>query len=117
MRSCGIKHIKEIYRPEDPISEGKYKGFVLLVFSNHVDAMSAFQRLRKHDAIFGCGRSARVAFARSSMHPSDESLLQVRWISIWFGCYIDNHHLPSSSINSNNHGSFFIYYVGKNSLY
>ncbi|XP_042512517.1 nuclear localization sequence-binding protein-like [Macadamia integrifolia] len=76
LKSFGIEQIEEIYLPDDPKNEGKRKGFALLEFNTHSDAMAAFQRLRKPDAIFGCDRSAKVAFAQSSIHPSEEALSQ-----------------------------------------
>lgn len=77
MKSLGIEEIEEIYLPNDPKNEEKNRGFALLEFRNHSDAMAAFQRLRKPDAVFGCDRSAKVAFAQSSIHPSEEALSQV----------------------------------------
>ncbi|KAG9445397.1 hypothetical protein H6P81_016737 [Aristolochia fimbriata] len=82
LKGYGVEQIEEIYLPEDPKNEGKSKGFALLEFSTHSDAMAAFQRLRKPDSIFGCDRSARVSFAQSSMHPSEEALSQVKTVYI-----------------------------------
>ncbi|THG20570.1 hypothetical protein TEA_004078 [Camellia sinensis var. sinensis] len=65
-------------RAYNPQKEGKIKGFALLEFSTHSDAMAAFQRLRKPDAVFGCDRSAKVAFAQTPMHPNQEILCQVK---------------------------------------
>ncbi|CAL5323055.1 unnamed protein product [Camellia sinensis] len=45
LKSYGIENIEEIYLPADPQKEGKIKGFALLEFSTHSDAMAAFQRL------------------------------------------------------------------------
>ncbi|XP_068634193.1 polyadenylate-binding protein, cytoplasmic and nuclear-like isoform X2 [Aristolochia californica] len=82
LKAYGVEQIEEIYLPEDPKNEGKSKGFALLEFGTHSDAMTAFQRLRKPDAVFGCDRSARVSFAQSSMHPSEEALSQVKTVYI-----------------------------------
>ncbi|KAI3969834.1 hypothetical protein MKX01_038302 [Papaver californicum] len=82
LKSLGIEQIEEIYLPDDPKNEEKTRGFALLEFSTHSDAMSAFQRLRKSDAVFGCDRSAKVAFAQSSIHPSEEALLQVKTVFV-----------------------------------
>lgn len=78
----GIEQIEEIYLPGDPKNEEITRGFALLEFSTRSDAMSAFQRLRKPDAVFGCARSATVAFAQSSTHPSEEALLQVKTVFV-----------------------------------
>ncbi|KAF5959883.1 hypothetical protein HYC85_001092 [Camellia sinensis] len=77
LKSYGIENIEEIYLPADPQKEGKIKGFALLEFSTHSDAMAAFQRLRKPDAVFGRDRSAKVAFAQTPMHPNQEIRSQV----------------------------------------
>ncbi|XP_043716166.1 heterogeneous nuclear ribonucleoprotein Q-like isoform X4 [Telopea speciosissima] len=82
LKSLGIEQIEEIYLPNDPKNEGKSRGFALLELSTHSDAMAAFQRLRKPDAVFGCDRSAKVAFAQSSIRPSEEALSQVKTVFI-----------------------------------
>ncbi|KAJ4951384.1 hypothetical protein NE237_028216 [Protea cynaroides] len=82
LKSFQIEQIDEIYLPDDPKIEGKNRGFALVEFSTHSDAMTAFQRLRKPDAVFGCDRSAKVAFAQSSIHPSEEALSQVKTVFI-----------------------------------
>lgn len=78
LKSYGIENIEEIHLPNDPQKEGKIRGFALLEFSTHSNALAAFQRLRKPDAVFGCDRSAKVAFAQTPMHPNEEVLSQVR---------------------------------------
>ncbi|OVA18683.1 RNA recognition motif domain [Macleaya cordata] len=82
LKTLGIEQVEEVYLPDDPKTEGKIRGFALLEFTSHSDAMAAFQRLRKPDAIFGCDRSAKVAFAQSSIHPSDEALSQVKTVFV-----------------------------------
>ncbi|XP_077235520.1 uncharacterized protein LOC143877391 isoform X2 [Tasmannia lanceolata] len=82
LKGYAVEQIDEIFLPEDPKNEGKNRGFALLEFNTHSDAMAAFQLLRKPDAIFGCDRSAKVAFAQSPMHPSEEALLQVKTVFV-----------------------------------
>ncbi|KAL6007967.1 hypothetical protein ACLOJK_033472 [Asimina triloba] len=82
LKGYGVEQIDDILFPEDPKGEGRSKGYAFLEFHTHSDAMTAFQRLRKPDAIFGCDRSARVAFAPSSMHPSEEALSQVKTVYV-----------------------------------
>eukprot|EP00268_Persea_americana_P014567 TRINITY_DN1649_c0_g1_i5.p1 TRINITY_DN1649_c0_g1~~TRINITY_DN1649_c0_g1_i5.p1 ORF type:complete len:893 (-),score=253.86 TRINITY_DN1649_c0_g1_i5:288-2966(-) len=82
LKGYGIEQIDEVFLPEDPKNEGKIKGYAFVEFSTHSDAMAAFQRLRKPDAVFGCDRSAKVAFAPSSMHPSEEILSQVKTVFV-----------------------------------
>ncbi|XP_058084485.1 uncharacterized protein LOC131232267 isoform X2 [Magnolia sinica] len=81
LKGYGIEQIEEICLPDDPKKEGKSKGFAFLEFSTHSDAMAAFQRLRKPDAVLGRDRSAKVAFAQS-LHPREEALLQVKTVFI-----------------------------------
>ncbi|KAA8533828.1 hypothetical protein F0562_031345 [Nyssa sinensis] len=82
LKLYGIGHVEEIHLPDDPKNEGKIKGFALLEFSTHSDAMEAFQRLRKPDAVFGRDRSAKVAFAQTPMHPSEDVLSQVKTVYV-----------------------------------
>lgn len=77
LKGYGIEQVEHVLLPDDPNNEGKIKGFALLEFNSHSDAMEAFQRLQKPDAVFGCDRSAKVAFAHTPMHPAEEVLLQV----------------------------------------
>ncbi|KAK1261556.1 hypothetical protein QJS04_geneDACA020532 [Acorus gramineus] len=78
LEGYGVKQIEEMFLPNDPKNEAKNKGYALLEFCSHSDAMAAFQLLRKPDAVFGRDRSAKVAFAQSSIHPSEEALLEVK---------------------------------------
>ncbi|KAF6168826.1 hypothetical protein GIB67_042133 [Kingdonia uniflora] len=75
LKSLGVEKIEEIHLPDDPNNEGKIEGFALLEFNNHFDAMAAFHRLRKPDAVFGCAKSAKVA-----LQPTEEALLQVKTV-------------------------------------
>ncbi|CAL9066719.1 unnamed protein product [Musa banksii] len=82
LKGYGIEQLEDIILPDDPKNEGKTKGFAFLEFNSHSDAMAAFQRLRKPDALFGRDRSAKVSFAENSMHPSEEVTLQVKTVYI-----------------------------------
>ncbi|KAF5190961.1 Heterogeneous nuclear ribonucleoprotein q [Thalictrum thalictroides] len=81
LKGFGIEQFEDVYLPDDLKNEGKIRGFAYLEFNTHSDAMSAFQRLRKPDAVFGRNRSAKVAFA-PSMHPSEEALSQVKTLYV-----------------------------------
>ncbi|CAK9161052.1 unnamed protein product [Ilex paraguariensis] len=81
-KSYGIEHIEELHLPDGPKNGGRIKGYALLEFNTHSDAMVAFHRLRKPDAVFGHNRSAKVAFTRASMHPNEEVLSQVKSVYI-----------------------------------
>ncbi|XP_057952757.1 polyadenylate-binding protein, cytoplasmic and nuclear-like [Malania oleifera] len=82
LKGYGIEQIEDIHLPEDSNNEGKIKGFALLEFTTHSDAVAAFKRLRMPDAIFGRDRSAKVAFAQTPMHPSEEALSKVKTVYI-----------------------------------
>ncbi|KAF8379313.1 hypothetical protein HHK36_028746 [Tetracentron sinense] len=82
LKSFGIEHIEDMYLPDDTKDEGKSNVIAFLEFSTHSDAMAAFQRLRKPDAVFGCDISAKVTFAQTSMHPSKEALSQVKTVYV-----------------------------------
>lgn len=81
LKGFGVEGVEHLDLPDDPNNEGKSKGFAFLEFSSHSDAMAAFQRLRKPDAVLGCDRSAKVSFAQTPINPSEELLLQVNNIS------------------------------------
>ncbi|KAJ6804442.1 nucleolin-like isoform X2 [Iris pallida] len=80
LKGYGIEEIEDILLPDDPKNEGRIKGFGFLEFASHSDAMVAFHRLRKPDALFGRDISAKISFAQTPLHPSEESLLQVRTV-------------------------------------
>eukprot|EP00262_Sarcandra_glabra_P015864 TRINITY_DN499_c0_g3_i2.p1 TRINITY_DN499_c0_g3~~TRINITY_DN499_c0_g3_i2.p1 ORF type:complete len:781 (-),score=224.86 TRINITY_DN499_c0_g3_i2:533-2875(-) len=81
LKGFGVDQIEEVILPDDPKNVGKSKGFAFLEFGSHADAMAAFQRLRKPDAVLGCDRSAKVAFAQPS-NPSEEALSQVKTVYV-----------------------------------
>ncbi|KAL8217973.1 hypothetical protein R6Q57_021346 [Mikania cordata] len=82
LKEYGIEHLEVLRLPEDPKIERKNKGFAFLEFSSHADAVTAFQRLKKPDVVFGRDVSAKVAFAQSTMHSTDEDLSQVNEVHL-----------------------------------
>ncbi|KAD2805406.1 hypothetical protein E3N88_38783 [Mikania micrantha] len=82
LKEYEIEHIEVLRLPEDPKIERKNKGFAFLEFSSHADAVTAFQRLKKPDVVFGRDVSAKVAFAQSTMHSTDEDLSQVKEVHL-----------------------------------
>ncbi|GAB4825989.1 hypothetical protein Ancab_008858 [Ancistrocladus abbreviatus] len=82
LKGFGIEQIEEMHLPEDPESDGKIRGFALLGFGTHSDAMAAFQRLRKPDAVFGCDRSAKVSFAQTPVNPREEVMSKVKTVFV-----------------------------------
>ncbi|KAL4590950.1 hypothetical protein LXL04_003897 [Taraxacum kok-saghyz] len=77
LKQYGMKHIDMIRLPENPKIEGKNKGFAFLEFNSHSDAVTAYQRLKKPDAVFGRDISAKVAFAQTPVLQNDEDLLHI----------------------------------------
>lgn len=69
--------------PGDTKKEGRIKGFALLEFNTHLDAMAALERLRKSDVAFGLDSSANIAFAQTPIHPNQEVLSQVRELVVY----------------------------------
>ncbi|KAE9451657.1 hypothetical protein C3L33_16471, partial [Rhododendron williamsianum] len=83
LKSHGVKNIEDILLPGDTKKEGRIKGFALLEFNTHSDAMAALERLRKPDVVFGLDSSANVAFAQTPIHPNQEVLSQVRELVVY----------------------------------
>ena len=63
---------------DDPKNEGQNCGFAFLEFTTHQRAMEAYKRLQKRDVVLGCERTAKVAFAESSIQPDEELMAQVK---------------------------------------
>lgn len=78
LNEYGIENIEEMALMDDPKNEGQNRGFAFLEFTTHQCAMKAFKRLQKRDVVFGCDRTARVAFAESSIQPDEEVMAQVK---------------------------------------
>ncbi|PPD88009.1 hypothetical protein GOBAR_DD15043 [Gossypium barbadense] len=78
LKGYGIENIDEIQVPNDPKDDRKIKGFAFLRFNTFSDAKAALHRLRKPDIAFGNARGAKIAFARTPMHPRERVRLQVK---------------------------------------
>lgn len=67
----------------DPQHKGLSRGFAFLEFSGHPDAMLAFKRLQKPDAIFGHpDKTVKVAFAEPLHEPNPEVLKEIKSVFI-----------------------------------
>ncbi|KAM7494592.1 hypothetical protein LguiB_029201 [Lonicera macranthoides] len=77
LKVYGIEEIVDIQLPDDQNT----RGYILLKFSNHTNAMEAHRRLSMPDAVFGCDRSAKVAF-RHTRTPNEEPFPQVKKVYI-----------------------------------
>eukprot|EP01018_Ginkgo_biloba_P018259 Gb_21243 [translate_table: standard] len=82
LKEYGIENIEEMALADDPKNEGNNRGFALLEFTTHLDAMNAYKRLQKRDSVFGCDRSAKVAFAETSIQPDEEVMAQVKTVFV-----------------------------------
>ena len=77
LKEYGVEGIDEMTLDEDPNNEGMNCGHAFLDFVVHNDAVKAFKRLSKPDAVFGCDRSARIAWAEASDEPDETVLARV----------------------------------------
>lgn len=82
LKDYGIEHIETLNIPEDSKSSRKIRGFAFLEFTTHSNAVAAFQRLQKPDAVFGRDISAKVSFARQPTRSSDEDLSQANKVHV-----------------------------------
>lgn len=80
LKEYGIENFEEIALMDDTKNEGQNRGFAFLQFTTHQDAMNAFRRLQKRDAVFGCERSAKVAFAETSIRADEDAMSQVKTV-------------------------------------
>lgn len=76
----GVDHITLV---QDPRHEGLSRGFCFIQFACHADAMFAYKRLQKPDAIFGhTERTAKVAFAEPLQEPDPEVMAKVKSVFV-----------------------------------
>lgn len=79
----GIEGVESITVVPDVQHEGLSRGFAFLEFSCHAEAMLAYKRLQKPDAIFGhAERTAKVAFAEPIREPDPEIMAQVKSVFV-----------------------------------
>ncbi|KAJ0967081.1 hypothetical protein J5N97_023998 [Dioscorea zingiberensis] len=83
LKDYGIDGVERITLVADCQNEGLSRGFAFLEFSCHAEAMLAYKRLQKPDAIFGHPeRTAKVAFAEPLHEPDPEVMSQVKSVFI-----------------------------------
>ncbi|KAK1433320.1 hypothetical protein QVD17_10230 [Tagetes erecta] len=83
LKDYGIEGVERITLVSDPQNEGLSRGFAFLEFTGRPDAMLAYRRLQKPDAIFGHPeRTAKVAFAEPLREPDPEVLAQVKSVFV-----------------------------------
>lgn len=82
LKEYGVDGIDEMMLAEDHEHEGHNKGHAFLEFVTHNDALKAFKRLSKPDAIFGCDRSARIAWAEGSSEPDETIMAKVKSVFV-----------------------------------
>lgn len=83
LKDYGIENVENITLVEDTKNLGLSRGFAFLEFACHADAMLAYKRLQKPDAIFGHHeRSAKVAFAEPAHEPDPEVMSQVKSVFV-----------------------------------
>lgn len=83
LKEYGIEGVERITLVADPRHEGLSRGFSFVEFSSHGEAMSAYKRLQKPDAVFGHPeRTAKVAFAEPLREPDPDVMAQVKSVFI-----------------------------------
>lgn len=83
LKEYGIEGVESITLVADPKHEGLSRGFAFLEFSCHAEAMLAYKRLQKPDAIFGhAERTAKVAFAEPLREPDPAVMAQVKSVFV-----------------------------------
>ncbi|GAA0144072.1 RNA metabolism protein [Lithospermum erythrorhizon] len=83
LKEYGIEGVERITLVADPRHEGLSRGFAFVEFSSHGEAMSAYKRLQKPDAVFGHpDRTAKVAFAEPLREPDPDVMAQVKSVFI-----------------------------------
>ncbi|CAL5369107.1 unnamed protein product [Camellia sinensis] len=83
LKDYGIEGVENITLVSDVRHEGLSRGFAFIEFSCHADAMLAYKRLQKPDAVFGHSeRTAKVAFAEPLREPDPEVMAQVKSVFV-----------------------------------
>lgn len=83
LKDYGVEGVESITLVPDVQHEWLSRGFAFIEFSCHGDAMLAYKRLQKPDAIFGHPeRTAKVAFAEPLREPDPEVMAQVKSVFV-----------------------------------
>ncbi|GAB4847514.1 hypothetical protein Ancab_026573 [Ancistrocladus abbreviatus] len=83
LKDYGVEGVEHITLVQDPRHEGLSRGFCFIQFACHADAMHAYKRLQKPDAIFGhTERTAKVAFAEPLREPDPEVMAKVKSVFV-----------------------------------
>ncbi|KAJ7516023.1 hypothetical protein O6H91_22G039200 [Diphasiastrum complanatum] len=82
LRKYDIESVENVTLIEDPENEKCHQGFGFLEFTTHSDALKAFKRLQKPDAVFGSERSAQVAWVEHSDEPDEVIMFQVKSVFV-----------------------------------
>ncbi|KAK9113001.1 hypothetical protein Scep_020520 [Stephania cephalantha] len=83
LKEYGLDGVENVTLVPDAQHDGLSRGFAFVEFSCHNDAMLAYKRLQKPDAIFGhAERSVKVAFAEPLREPDPEVMAQVKSVFV-----------------------------------
>ncbi|XP_021765260.1 heterogeneous nuclear ribonucleoprotein Q-like [Chenopodium quinoa] len=83
LKDYSVEGVENITLVQDPRHEGLSRGFCFIQFACHADAMFAYKRLQKPDAIFGhTERTAKVAFAEPLQEPDPEVMAKVKSVFV-----------------------------------
>lgn len=83
LKEYSVEGVENITLVQDPRHEGLSRGFCFIQFACHADAMFAYKRLQKADAVFGhTERTAKVAFAEPLQEPDPEVMAKVKSVFV-----------------------------------
>ncbi|KNA12001.1 hypothetical protein SOVF_129830 isoform A [Spinacia oleracea] len=83
LKDFNVEGVENITLVQDPRHEGLSRGFCFIQFACHADAMFAYKRLQKQDAVFGhTERTAKVAFAEPLQEPDPEVMSKVKSVFV-----------------------------------
>ncbi|KAL9229633.1 hypothetical protein vseg_005081 [Gypsophila vaccaria] len=83
LKDYNVQGVENITLVQDPRHEGLSRGFCFIQFACHADAMSAYKRLQKPDAVFGhTERTVKVAFSEPLQEPDPEVMAKVKSVFI-----------------------------------
>ncbi|KAH7441321.1 hypothetical protein KP509_03G033700 [Ceratopteris richardii] len=80
LKEYGVEGVEEITLMADSANEELNRGYAFVELATHNDAVKAYMRLSKPDAIFGFDRSAKVAWAEPLI--DDEALAKVKSVFV-----------------------------------
>ncbi|KAK9670614.1 hypothetical protein RND81_13G213000 [Saponaria officinalis] len=83
LKDYNVQGVENINLVQDPRHDGLSRGFCFIQFACHADAMFAYKRLQKPDAVFGhTERTVKVAFSEPLQEPDPEVMAKVKSVFV-----------------------------------